>query len=295
MSFTAAEPSLLALPAAPRGGRRATLHALLHNRTAWIGGGIFLLILFAAIFAPWIVPYDPYRVDPIVRLQPPSLAHLFGTDALGRDIFSRIVYGTRLFVLICAIAASIAASIGVTLGLLAGSGPAWLDMLIMRLIDVLLAFPYILLVLAVIAILGPSLWTAMVAVGIAGIPGYARLVRAEVLSVRALEYVEAMRAAGAGVWRIRLGTILPNVVSPLIVYGTFATPLAVLAAAALSFLGLGAQPPAAEWGAMLVNARTLMFTAWWTVAAPGMAIFVAILSLNLLGNALRDVLDPRSR
>ncbi|MGH7211167.1 MAG: ABC transporter permease, partial [Acetobacteraceae bacterium] len=184
---------------------------------------------------------------------------------------------------------------GVFLGLLAGSGPGWLDMLIMRVIDVMLAFPYILLVLAVVAILGPSLWTAMIAVGIAGIPGYARLVRGEVLSVRTLEYVEAMRALGAGEWRVRFGTILPNVISPLIVYATFAAPLAVLAAAALSFLGLGAQPPTPEWGAMLVNARTFLFTAWWDVAAPGLAIFVAILSLNLLGNALRDVLDPRGR
>ncbi len=281
--------------AAVRRQRHATVRALLRMPVAWIGGAVLALILIAALLAPWIVPYDPFRVDAIFRLRPPSAAHWFGTDELGRDLFSRIVYGTRLFVLICTVATSIAAGAGVILGLLAGSGPGWLDMLIMRVIDVMLAFPYILLVLAVVAILGPSLWTAMIAVGIAGIPGYARLVRGEVLSVRTLEYVEAMRALGAGEWRVRFGTILPNVVSPLIVYATFAAPLAVLAAAALSFLGLGAQPPTPEWGAMLVNARTFLFTAWWDVAAPGLSIFVAILSLNLLGNALRDVLDPRER
>ena len=293
MSATVAGLAPTGVHEAPRA--RTAWRMLLRKRAAWFGGGVLLAILLVALFAPWIVPYDPYRVDAVVRLQPPSLAHLLGTDDLGRDVFSRVVYGTRLFVLICTIVTSIAASIGVTLGLLAGSGPGWLDMLIMRFIDILLAFPYILLVLAVIAILGPSLWTAMVAVGIAGIAGYARLVRGEVLSVRTLDYVEAMRALGASEWRIRLGTILPNIVSPLVVYASFAAPLAVLAAAALSFLGLGAQPPAAEWGAMLVNSRTLLFTAWWTVAAPGCAIFVAIFSLNLLGNALRDVLDPRSR
>ncbi len=293
MSATVAGLAPTGVRAAPRA--RTAWRMLLRKRAAWFGGGVLVAILLVALLAPWIVPYDPYRVDAVVRLQPPGLAHLLGTDDLGRDVFSRVVYGTRLFVLICTIVTSIAASIGVTLGLLAGSGPGWLDMLIMRCIDILLAFPYILLVLAVIAILGPSLWTAMVAVGIAGIAGYARLVRGEVLSVRTLDYVEAMRALGASEWRIRLGTILPNIVSPLVVYASFAAPLAVLAAAALSFLGLGAQPPAAEWGAMLVNSRTLLFTAWWTVAAPGCAIFIAILSLNLLGNALRDVLDPRSR
>lgn len=164
----------------------------------------------------------------------------------------------------------------------------------MRLVDVLLAYPYILLVLAVVAILGPSLTTAMVAVGVAGVPGYARLVRGEVLSIRQTEYVEAMRALGACHTHITFRTILPNVMSSIIIYASYATPLAVLAAAALSFLGLGTRPTLPEWGAMLVNARTFMRTAWWTVAAPGKAIFISILALNLLGNAVRGVLDLRS-
>lgn len=278
-----------------RGGFRWVLGELSRKRSAQIGGAVLLVLILGALLAPWLVPFDPFHVNAVNRLRPPSTTHLFGTDELGRDIFSRFLYGTRYFVLISLTAAAIAISVGVPLGLIAGAGPYWLDSIIMRIVDVLLAYPYILLVLAVVAILGPSLTTAMVAVGIAGIPGYARLVRGEVLSVKQTEYVEAMRALGASHSRITFGTILPNVMSSIIIYASYATPLAVLAAAALSFLGLGAQPPAPEWGAMLVNARTFMRTAWWTVVAPGMAIFVSILALNLLGNALRDVLDPRSK
>lgn len=280
---------------APRGSAGWVLRQLARKRSAQIGGAVLLVLVVCAVLGPWIVPYDPFRVDAVNRLQPPSLTHFFGTDELGRDIFSRIVIGCRYFLVISITAAAIAISLGVPMGLLAGAGPGWVDAVVMRVVDVLLAFPYILLVLAVIAILGPSLNTAMVAVGVAGVPGYARLVRGEVLSVRQSEYVEAMRALGASWSRITFRTILPNVMSSIIIYASYATPLAVLAAAALSFLGLGAQPPLPEWGAMLVNARTFMRTAWWTVAAPGLAIFVSILALNLLGNALRDVLDPRSK
>lgn len=270
------------------------LRELASKRSAQIGGSILVLLVICALFGPWLVPYDPFHVDAINRLRPPSLAHPFGTDELGRDIFSRILYGSRYFALISLTAASIALTGGVTMGLMAGAGPSWLDNVIMRIVDMVLAYPYILLVLAVVAILGPSLTTAMVAVGVAGIPGYARLVRGEVLSVRQADYVEAMRVLGARQSSIVFRTILPNVSSSIIIYASYATPLAVLSAAALSFLGLGAQPPMPEWGAMLVNARTFMRTAWWTVAAPGFAIFVSILAMNLLGNALRDVLDPRT-
>jgi ABC-type dipeptide/oligopeptide/nickel transport system permease subunit len=194
----------------------------------------------------------------------------------------------------CLVAASISATAGTLLGLIAGAGSALADGIVMRLMDVMLAFPYILLVLVVVAILGPSLWTGMIAVGVAGIPGYARVVRSAVLSVRHEDYVESARVLGASGAQIMFGTVLPNVLSPLIIYLSFATPLAALLASALSFAGLGAQPPAPEWGAMLVNSRTYLFSAWWAVAAPGTALFVSIFGLNLLGNGLRDILDPRS-
>jgi ABC-type dipeptide/oligopeptide/nickel transport system permease subunit len=276
-----------------RGGWRWMAGRLLRNPSARIGGGVLLLILVCATFAPWIAPYDPLAVNTLGRLQPPSAAHWLGTDEVGRDLLSRLVFGTRYFLLICLIAMSISASFGTLLGLLSGAGSAVADAVIMRFTDMLLAFPYILLVLAIVAILGPSLWTAMAAVGVAGIPGYARLIRSAALTVKREEYVEAARALGASESQVIFGTVLPNILSPLVVYMSYATPLAALSAAALSFLGLGAQAPAPEWGAMLVNSRSFLFTAWWAVAAPGLAIFVAVFAMNLLGNGLRDVLDPR--
>jgi peptide/nickel transport system permease protein len=275
-------------------GWRWLLRQLARKRSAQIGGTIVLIVLACALAAPSLTPYDPLKVDAIHRLATPSAAHWLGTDELGRDLFSRVLYGTRYFVLICLVSVSISASCGILLGLIAGTGPSWADMLIMRLIDIMLAFPFILLILAIVAILGPSLWTAMIAVGVAGISSYARLVRGEALVVKQEEYVEAMRALGAGGTRIMFGTVLPNVSSAIIVYTSYAMPIAVLAASALSFLGLGAQPPLPEWGAMVVGGRAFLTTAWWVVAAPGLAIFTSIFALNLLGNALRDVLDPRS-
>jgi len=271
------------------------IRLLSRKRAAQIGGTILLIVVLCAAFAPWIAPQDPLRTDVLHRMAPPSAAHWFGTDEVGRDLFSRVVHGARYFLLICTVSVAIKAAIGIVLGVTAGAGPAAVDLAVMRLVDVMLAFPYILLVLAIVAMLGPSLWTAMIAVGIAGAPAYARIVRSEVLAVKKEEYVEAMRVLGAGQVRITLDTILPNVASSLIVYTSYAMPLAVLSAAALSFLGLGAQPPLPEWGAMVVGARTLIATAWWVAAAPGLAIFFSVLSLNLVGNALRDVLDPRTR
>ena len=282
-----------AAPQPRRGGWRWAMARLLRNPSARIGGSVLLLILFCAAFAPWVAPHDPLHVNTLGRLLPPSATNWLGTDEVGRDIASRLIFGTRYFLLICLIASTISGGFGILLGLVAGAGSALADTLIMRCTDMLLAFPYILLVLAIVAILGPSLWTAMAAVGIAGIPGYARLIRSVALTVKREEYVEAARALGASEAQIILGTVLPNTISPLIVYLSYATPIAALSAAALSFLGLGAQAPAPEWGAMLVNSRSFLFTAWWAVAAPGLAIFVAIFSMNLLGNGLRDVLDPR--
>jgi peptide/nickel transport system permease protein len=275
-------------------GWRWLLRQLARKHAARIGGAIVAVIVVCAIFAPVLVPHDPLAVDAAIRLARPSANYWLGTDELGRDLFSRILYGTRYFALICMISVSIAASGGVLLGLIAGAGSFVADMVIMRLMDIMLAFPFILLILAVVAILGPSLWTAMIAVGIAGIPAYARLVRGEVLAVKHEEYVEAMRALGAGPMRIMFRTVLPNVVSQIVVYTSYVMPIAVLATAALSFLGLGAQPPLPEWGAMVVGSRGFLRTAWWVATAPGLAIFLAIFACNLLGNALRDLLDPRS-
>jgi peptide/nickel transport system permease protein len=273
---------------------RQLLGKLVRNRSAMIGGGILLLLILVAVLAPVIAPFDPLKVNPIQRLKPPSMHNWMGTDEVGRDLFSRILFGTRYFLLICVVTASISASVGTLLGLVAGAGSGLTDSIIMRFIDVLLAFPYILMVLVVVAVLGPSLWTGMVSIGIAGIPGYARLVRSAVLTVRREDYVVSARALGAGEAEILFGTVLPNVLSPLIVYLSFSMPLAALLTSSLSFVGLGAQPPSPEWGAMLVNSRTYLFSAWWAVAAPGMALFVSIFGLNILGNGLRDVLDPRS-
>jgi peptide/nickel transport system permease protein len=290
MSIVAVQNQLRPIPRWRAGGA-----LLLSNRAAVVGGVIILTLLAVAALAPWIAPYDPYKIDPIHRLKPPSLLHWLGTDEVGRDLLSRIIFGTRYFLLICAVTASISATVGSLLGLLAGTGTRFADNVVMRLIDVMLAFPYILMVLVVVAILGPSLWTGMVAVGIAGIPGYARLVRSAVLTVKSEDFVTSARALGASEAQILFGTVLPNAISPLIVYCAFATPLSALIASSLSFVGLGTQPPAPEWGAMLVNSRTYLFSAWWAVAAPGGALFVSIFGMNILGNGLRDVLDPRSR
>ena len=281
--------------APPRGKLAANLRRLVRHRSGRFGLFMLGLIVTLAAIGPWLVPYDPLELNMPDRLQPPSRAHWFGTDELGRDLLSRIVAGTRYFLLVSGVSIAIAASGGILLGLIAAGGGKWADMIVMRVVDVMLSFPYVLLLLAVIAILGPSLTTAMIAVGTAAIPGFARLVRGEALSVREQEYVEAMRVLGAGPIRITLGTILPNIMSPIVIYASYSMPLAVLSAAALSFLGLGAQPPLPEWGAMLVQSRTFLRTAWWIVAAPGFSIFFAILGLNLLGNAIRDVLDTRMR
>jgi peptide/nickel transport system permease protein len=282
-------------PPRKRSGLATFLWRLWRHRSGRIGLVVLGTIVVCAILAPWIAPYDPLDLNMRDRLQGPSWAHPFGTDELGRDILSRVIAGTRLFLLVAGVSTVIAATGGVLLGLLAAGGGKWADMIVMRLVDLMLSFPYVLLLLAIIAVLGPSLTTAMVAVGIASIPGYARLVRGEALAVRETEYVEAMQVLGATRLRITLGTVLPNVMSPLIIYASYSMPLAVLSAAALSFLGLGAQPPLPEWGAMLVQSRSFLRTAWWIVAAPGLSIFIAILGLNLLGNGIRDVLDPRTR
>jgi len=266
---------------------------IIRKRSAQIGGTVTLLLIILALFGGTIAPYDPFELDTPNRLQSPTLQHPFGTDELGRDVFSRIIFGSRYTVQIMIITSLIQSVGGVLLGLPAAYFGKGIDMVIMRVVDIMLSFPYILLVLAIVAIIGPDIKNAMIAIGLAGIPGFARLTRSTILTVKSEDFVSAERALGASDLRIMFRTIFPNILSQLVVFLTLRMPIAVLSAAALSFIGLGAQPPLPEWGAMLVNSRTFITTSAWVVWAPGLSIFVVVLGINLFGNAIRDVLDPR--
>lgn len=270
-----------------------SLMRIVKSKTSFIGLLIILILIITAIFAPLIATHSTTEIDIINRYQPPSVEHWLGTDALGRDIFSRIVYGTRISIQIGLIAVGISMIIGVTLGGMAGYFGRWVDQIIMRLVDILLAFPSILLAIALVAVLGPSLQNAMIAVGIVGIPQFARIVRSAVLSVKETEYIEAAKSIGAKNGRILTQHVLPNCVAPIIVQATLGIGTAILDAAGLSFLGLGAQPPTPEWGAMLSDGQAALQNAPWVVAFPGAAIFLVVLGFNLFGDGLRDALDPR--
>jgi len=265
------------------------------NRAAVAGGCVVIVLVLVAGFAGTLAPTDPIRVFPEQRLLPPSRMHLFGTDELGRDVLSRIMFGARISMTVGLISVTIAGSIGVTLGLLSGYLGGWVDNFIMRLIDILLAFPGILLAIVIAGALGPGLRNVMIAVGIFSVPSYARVVRASTLSVKALDYVEALRALGASDARILFRHILINVSAPIIVLSTLGVATAILSAAGLSFIGLGAQPPTPEWGAMLSQARAYLRNEWWMATFPGLAIMITVLAVNLLGDGLRDALDPRLR
>ncbi|HUG16613.1 MAG TPA: ABC transporter permease [Thermomicrobiales bacterium] len=259
--------------------------------------GLVILILLAAmgVFAPLLAPAEPNVMVARDALHPPGGAYLFGTDQFGRDILSRIMHGARLSFQVGFIAVGIASVFGVTLGLLSGYYGRWVDSVIGIGIDIMLAFPGILLALAIVAILGPSLLNLMIAVGIAAIPTYTRLVRGAVLATRELQYIEAARVIGATDRSIMTRHILPNVLAPVIVLATLGIGGAILVGAALSFLGLGASPPTPEWGAMLSSGRNFLQQAWWITFFPGLAIMLTVLSINLLGDGLRDALDPRLR
>ena len=267
---------------------------LLKNRLAAAGGVLLLGFLLLAIAAPLAAPHDPYAQNLYERLQPPSLAHPFGTDDFGRDVLSRVIHGARISLRIGVAAVLIALVLGVPIGLVSGYWGGALDQVLMRAMDLMLAFPSILLAIAIVAILGPGLENAMLAVGIVAVPQYARLVRASALSVRGQDYVQAVRALGAGDFHILFFSVLPNCLTPLIVQSTLGLATAILDAAGLSFLGLGAQPPAPEWGAMLTGGRELVLRAPWVLTFPGVAIFLTVLAFNLLGDGLRDALDPRT-
>jgi len=260
-----------------------------------IGVAVIAVIVIMAVFAPIVARHDPNAIDLINLLSPPSRAHWLGTDVQGRDVWARLVYGARVSLGVGIVSQSIAVSLGITFGLLAGYYRGWIDELVMRLADVTLAFPTLLLLIAMSAALQPSMGVVFVTIGVVGWAGMARLVRGQVLVVRDLEYVQASHALGARDPRIMLRHILPNVVGPVVIAATLGIAGAIMAEAALSFLGLGIQPPTASWGSMIADGRDLdqLRNAPWTSLAPGLAIGAAVLGFNLLGDALRDALDPR--
>jgi peptide/nickel transport system permease protein len=259
--------------------------------------GVILLLLFClvALCAPVLSPKGPLEQNVANRLRPPSLANLLGTDELGRDVLSRLVFGSRLSLGVGVIAVLIAMLLGGLVGLTAGFQRGFLDNVLMRLMDVMMAFPSTLLAIAIVAFRGPGLFNTLLAIGVIRVPGFARLTRSVVLSIRELEFVSAARSMGGGTIRIMLRHVLPNSISPLIVQGTLGIGGAIVEAAGLGFLGLGAQPPTAEWGAMLSSSYIYLLRAPWAMFGPALAIVLAVLAFNLFGDALRDALDPRMR
>jgi len=268
---------------------------LWHNRLA-ISGLVLVLGLFAvALLARWLAPYDPDFIDLKQVLMPPSPAHLLGTDTLGRDVLSRIIFGARVSLLVGFVAVGIATLIGVLVGALAGYYGGVLDQILMRLVDLMLCFPTIFLILAVIAVLGPSIWNIMAVIGLTGWMGVARLVRAEFLSLREREFVVAARALGASDARLIWRHLLPNALTPVMVSATLGVAGAILVESSLSFLGLGVQPPTPSWGNMLTMGKDNIEIAWWLSVFPGLAILVTVMSYNLLGEGIREAIDPRLR
>lgn len=268
---------------------------LLQSKIGIAGLAIIIFLILVAVFASVLAPYDPFKQNIITRYKAPSSDHLLGTDEMGRDILSRIIYGSRISLQVGLVSVALALIFGVSFGLLAGYYGGKLDMLIMRFMDIMLAFPSILLAIGIVAILGPQLKNAMLAIGIINVPRFARIVRSSVISIKESEYISAARALGANDFRIIFKHLLPNAMAPLIVQTTLSIATAILEAAALSFLGLGAQPPSPEWGAMLSDARASLQKAPWVATFPGLAIIFGVLGFNLLGDGLRDALDPKMK
>lgn len=285
-------------PVAPVSGLREFWYYFSRNRGAVLGLIVFTITVLIAIFAPWIAPHPPEMQYKDAFLSPPSWLggdprFLLGTDPIGRDILSRLIHGARYSLVIGAVVVLMSLGAGITLGLLAGYFRGWVDVVIMRLMDIILAFPGLLLALVLVAILGPGLENAMLAIAIVLQPHFARLVRGAVLAEKDREYVTSARLAGASHFHLMLRTILPNCLAPLIVQATLSFSNAILEAAALGFLGLGAQPPTPEWGTMLATAREFITRAPWVVTSPGLCILVTVLAINLIGDGLRDALDPK--
>lgn len=267
--------------------------SLKKNKLALVGLFLLVVLLVMAVFAPWIAPYGEDEQDLMNAFAAPSLQHLFGTDDFGRDIFSRVVYGSRISLMIGLVTATLSSVIGIILGSIAGFYGGKLDNFIMRMIDILMAIPSTLLGISIVAALGNGIRNVIIAVAIGAVPSYARIVKASILSVKEQGYVEAAKCNGASDLWIILHHILPNCLAPIIVQITLGVAKAILEASALSFIGLGVQPPSAEWGAMLSAGRAFIRKAWWTVTFPGLALAMIIFGLNLFGDGLRDALDPR--
>lgn len=280
-----------------RNGRgRRVLASFVRNRLAVAGVIVLLVVMVSALLAPLVSPYDPLRMDLVNPYAPPgSPGHLLGTDNFGRDILSRLIHGSRISLLIGVVVVSIAATFGTVLGLLAGYLGGWVDEVVMRAVEIFYAFPFLVLAIAVIAVFGPSIFNVMWVLGLVSWPLYARLVRAQVLALHDVEYVEAARASGMGRSRVMFKHVLPNVLTPVIVTATFGIPQAILASAALGFLGLGVQPPTPEWGVMIAEGKDFIRRAPNLITWPGLAIMTVVLGFNFVGDGLRDALDPRNK
>lgn len=273
---------------------RHALYLLWQRKTSLVGLGFILFLIVVALLATWIAPYAPDDFTSEIRVGP-SWAYPFGVDHLGRDQLSRVIFGARISLWVGLLAVGLSLTSGTAIGLISGYFGGWLDNLIMRVMDIMMSLPYVLLAILIAAALGPSLENGILAIGVVRIPRFARLARASTLSVKELQYVEASRSIGASNLRIMIKDILPNIAGPIIVYTTLSLGDAILAVAVLSFLGLGAQPPIPEWGAMLNEAQQYLSSAPYMSIFPGLAIFLTVLSFNLFGDGLRDILDPKSR
>lgn len=260
----------------------------------WLFSIVLAVLVGIALFAQWLAPYDPLAYHPAIAAQPPSIAHPFGTDSLGRDQLSRVMYGTRISLSVGVLSIVIGGSIGTLFGLIGGFLKGWVDQIFTIIVDALLAFPSLILALAIAAALGTSIANLVIALAVVRIPIYARLARGQVLQVQELDYVTAARSSGTRTWKILFSHVLPNIISPLLVQATISISFAILDESVLSYLGLGSQPPTPEWGAMINEAQSYLISDPWMMLGPALAIVVTVLSLNLVGDALRDRLDPRS-
>ena len=292
MSVSAAALPIVVVPQSPA---RLALRRFLQRPVAVAGLVIIVVFVAVAVFAPMIAPYDPIATSWTAIRKAPSLAHWMGTDENGRDVLSRVIFGARASLMAGVVSVLIAAAIGVPTGLLAGFAEGWVDIILSRIVDAMLACPFLILAIALAAFLGPNLTNAMIAIGVSTAPRFMRVARAATLDASSNEYVEAARAIGNPGWRVAVRHILPNIVPPVLVQGTLAIAAAIIAEASLSFLGLGQQPPEPSWGSMLNSAQRFLEQAPWLAVFPGLAIFLVVLSFNLVGDGLRDALDPRGR
>lgn len=268
---------------------------LLSHRSVVVGGALFALVLIAALFADWLAPFDPVDTDPVNALLPPSGDHWMGTDQLGRDVFSRVIHGARPSLIMGLVPMLISSIIGTTAGMIIGYYGRWADLLMTRFVDLALAFPPILLALTVVAVLGPGLWSVSLALGLSGIPFYIRMARGQVIQAKEAPFVQTAVAIGASDQRVLFRHIIYRVFPPILVMMTIHVAGAILAGAALSFLGLGIPPPTAEWGTMIQDGRQFLALSWWTAFFPGVALAITVFATNLFGDGLRDVIDPRSK